>query len=94
MFLDSKRKIIDHVHIIFFKELSIMRLIISENLLINGTFTYSKGFYQLIIIIFYEPLIFKTIQDIFIVINNKTLNEYYLIFKYIKQYISIYRKRF
>ena len=37
--------IIEHNHIIFFTELSINRLIISENLLIDGTFTYPKGFY-------------------------------------------------
>ena len=69
--LDEKKQIIDHSHLIFFTELSIKRLIISENLLIDGTFTYPKGYYQTIIIMFYDPIIFKMIPGIFIAIKIK-----------------------
>ena len=69
--LDEKQQIIDHSHLIFFTELSIKRLIISENLLIDGTFIYPKGYYQTINIMFYDPIIFKMIPGIFISINNK-----------------------
>ena len=87
---DSKNKIIEHNHIIFFTELSIKRLIISENLLIDGTFTYPKGYYQTIIIMFYDPLLFKMIPGIFIGINNKTLQGYTLVFRFIRDYIYKY----
>ena len=87
---DSKNKIIEHNHIIFFTELSIKRLIISENLLIDGTFTYPKGYYQTIIIMFYDPLLFKMIPGIFIGINNKTLQGYTLILRFIRDYIYKY----
>ena len=39
-----------------------------------------KGIYQTIIIICYDPLIFKMIPGIFIGISNKTSNGYNLIF--------------
>ena len=64
--LDEKKQIIDHSHLIFFTELSIKRLIISENLLIDGIFTYPKGYYQTIIIMLYDPIIFKMIPGNFI----------------------------
>ena len=82
--LDEKKQIIDHSHLIFFTELSIKRLIISENLLIDGTFTYPKGYYQTIIIMFYDPIIFKMIPGIFIAINNKTKQGYTKIIRFIR----------
>ena len=87
---DSKNKIIEPNHIIFFTELSIKRLIISKNLLIDGTFTYPKGYYQTIIIMFYDPLLFKIIPGIFIGFNNKTFQGYTLIFRFIRDYIYKY----
>ena len=87
---DSKNKIIEHNHIIFFTELSLKRLIISENLLIDGTSRYPKGFYQTIIIMFYDPLLFKMIPVIFMGINNKTLQAYTLIIRFIRDYIYKY----
>ena len=88
--LDEKKQIIDHSHLIFFTELSIKRLIISENLLIDGTFTYPKGYYQTIIIMFYDPIIFKMIPGIFIAVNNKTKPGYIKIFSFIRDYIYKY----
>ena len=70
----------------------IKRLIISENLLIDGTFTYPKSFYQTIIIMFYDPICFKMIPGIFIAINNKSLEGYSQCFKYIRDYIYSYVK--
>ena len=43
--LDNTGNIIEHSYIIFFTEIMIKRIIISENLLIDGTFTYPKSFY-------------------------------------------------
>ena len=88
--LDEKKQIVDHSHLIFFTELSIKRLIISENLLIDGTFTYPKGYYQTIIIMFYDPIIFKMIPGIFIAVNNKTKPGYIKIFSFIRDYIYKY----
>ena len=88
--LDEKKQIIDHSHLIFFTELSIKRLKISENLLIDGTFTYPKGYYQIIIIMFYDIIIFKMIPGIFISINNKTKQGYTKIFRFIRDNIYKY----
>ena len=74
--MDNTGNIIEHSHIIFFTEIMIKRIIISENLLIDGTFTYPKSCYQIIIIMFYDPIYFKMIPGIFIAINNKTLEGY------------------
>ena len=90
--IDKKGNIIEHSHIIFFTEIMIKRLLTAENLLIDGTFTYPKNFYQTIIIMFYDPICFKMIPGIFIAINNKTLEGYTECFKYIKEYIYNYIK--
>ena len=66
------------------------RLLTSENLLIDSTFTFPKNFYQTIIIMFYDPLCFKMIPGIFIAINNKTLEGYSESFKFIRDYIYNY----
>ena len=92
LLLDNNGNIIEHSHIIFFTEIMIKRIIISENLLIDGTFTYPKSFYQTIIIMFYDPICFKMIPGIFIAINNKTLEGYNQSFKYIRDYIYNYVK--
>ena len=92
LLLDNNGEIIEHSHIIFFTEIMIKRIIISENLLIDGTFTYPKSFYQTIIIMFYDPICFKMIPGIFIAINNKTLEGYNQCFKYIRDYIYNYVK--
>ena len=92
LLLDNNGNIIEHSHIIFFTEIMIKRIIISENLLIDGTFTYPKSFYQTIIIMFYDPICFKMIPGIFIAINNKTLEGYNQCFKYIRDYIYNYVK--
>ena len=81
LLFDNNGNIIEHAHIIFFTEIMIKRLIISENLLIDGTFTYPKSFYQTIIIMFYNPICFKMIYGIFISINNKSLEGYSQCFK-------------
>ena len=38
---------------------------------------------------FYDPILFKMIPGIFIGINNKTLQDYTLIFRFIRDYIYI-----
>ena len=58
LLLDNKGNIIEHSHIIFFTELMIKRILTSENLLIDRTFTYPKNFYQTIIIMLYDPICF------------------------------------
>ena len=92
LLLDEKNNIIEHSHIIFFSELNIKRMIISENILIDGKFTYPKNFYQTLILMFYDPIIFKMIPGIFISINNKTLQGYQVAFSYIRDYIYKYIK--
>ena len=49
--------------LIFLKQ-SGLRLITSKGILINVTFTYTKDFYQNIIILFYNPICFKMIHGI------------------------------
>ena len=90
LLIDKKGNIIEHSHLIFFTEIMMKRLLTSENLLIDGTFTFPKNFYQTIIIMFYDPLCFKMIPGIFIEINNKTLEGYSESFKFIRDYIYNY----
>ena len=92
LLLDNTGNIVEHSHIIFFTEIMIKRIIISENLLIDGTFTFPKSFYQTIIIMFYDPICFKMIPGIFIAIKNKNLEGYNECFKYIRDYIYKYVK--
>ena len=46
--------------------------------------------YQTIIIMFYDPIIFKMIPGIFIAVNNKTKPGYIKIFSFIRDYIYKY----
>ena len=90
MIFTPEKNLIVHSHAIFFTEEAIKRIIISEHLLIDATFTYPNTFYETIIIMFYDPLILKMLPGIFISINNKSLNGYTECFKYIKNYINNY----
>ena len=68
---DSKKKIFKHEHIIFFLEESIKRLIVSEYILIDGTFVFPENYKQTLIIMYYDNILKKMIPSIFIVTNNK-----------------------
>lgn len=84
----KEKKTIDHKAILFFTDFDIKRLIISEHILLDGTFIFPEGFMQTIIIMYYDILIEKMIPGIFIVINNKTFEGYIDCFTYIKNYIT------
>ena len=84
----KEKKTIDHKAILFFTDFDIKRLIISEHILLDGTFIFPEGFMQTIIIMYYDILIEKMIPGIFIVINNKTFEGYIDCFTYIKNYIN------
>ena len=82
-----------HINILFFfLEESIARIIASEHLLIDETFVYPKTFSETIIIMYYDPLLYKMIPGIFIVSNNKNYKGYETIFIYIKNYLLLYVK--
>ena len=63
-------------------------MINSKHSLIDATYTYPKYFYETIIVMFYDSLLFCMIPGIFIVSNNKKFEGYNLIFLYIKNYIK------
>ena len=89
---DSKKKIFKHEHIIFFLEESIKRLIVSEYILIDGTFVFPENYKQTLIIMYYDNILKKMIPSIFIVTNKKIYEGYLLIFNFIKRYITSYIK--
>ena len=78
--ITNNNKEIVHKHILFFSDFDIKRFIASENILIDGTFSYPKGYYQTIIIMYLDVIILKMIPGIFIVSNNKTYEGYKFIF--------------
>ena len=61
------------------------RLIATQHLLLDCTFPYPLGFYQTLIIIYYDPLEYKMIPGILAIINNKATVRYEEIFGYIKK---------
>ena len=86
--ISKQLKLIEHKAIIFFTDFDIKRLIVSEHLLIDGTFVYPHNYSQTIIIMYYDIIIQKMIPGIFIVINYKTEEGYIDCFMYIKYYID------
>ena len=86
--ISKELKMIEHKAIIFFSDFDIKRLLVSEHLLIDGTFVYPHNYSQTIIIMYYDIIILKMIPGIFIVINNKTEEGYIDCFMYIKYYID------
>ena len=78
--ITNNNKEIIHKHILFFSDFDIKRFIASEHILIDGTFSYPKGYYQTIIIMYLDAIILKMIPGIFIVSNNKTYEGYKFIF--------------
>ena len=68
------------------------RLICSENILTDCTFSYPKDFYETMIIIFYDNLYNKMIPDVFVTVNNKNQEGYKAIFKSLKYKFFIHYK--
>ena len=60
------------------------RLINSENILIDCTFSYPKDFYETLIIMFYDNLYNKMIPGVFVTVNNKKQEGYKAIFNSLK----------
>ena len=58
---DSENKLFVHSYIIFFTDDILKRIIISEYLLLDGTFSYSENYYQTIILMYYHPIYYKII---------------------------------
>ena len=69
---------------IFFSEFDFKRLFISKHTLLDGTYVFSKGFAQTLIILYYDLITFKFIPGIFMLINNKTQIGYEHLFLDIK----------
>ena len=86
--ISKDKKIIHHKAIIFFSDFDIKRLIVSEHLLIDGTFVFPYTYMQTIIIMYYDIITSKMIPGIFIITNNKTEEGYRDSFLYIKYYIN------
>ena len=68
------------------------RLIVSEYILIDGTFVFPENYKQILIIIYYDNILKKMLPSVFIIINNKIYEGYLLIFDFIKRYITSYIK--
>ena len=47
------------------------RLIVSEYILIDGTFVFPESYKQTLIIMYYDNILKKLIPSIFIITNNK-----------------------
>ena len=62
---DSKKKIFKYEHIIFFLEESIKRLIVSEYILIDGTFVFPEKYKQTFIIMYYDNILKKCTKYIY-----------------------------
>ena len=60
------------------------RLIVSEYLLIDGTFVFPTNFSQTVIIMYYDNILQKMVRGIFINTNNKIYEGYLLIFSILK----------
>ena len=85
---NKEKKLFKHEHIIFFTDDNIRRIIASEHLLIDSTYTFPDKFYQTLIIMFYDPIYLKMFPGIFVAMNNKFYEGYLEVFRYIKYYIS------
>ena len=68
------------------------RLIVSEYILIDGTFVFPENYKQTLIIMYYDNILKKMLPSVFIVTNNKIYEGYLLIFDFIKRYITSYIK--
>ena len=90
--ITRENKKIEHKHILFFSDFDIRRLIAAKHILLDGTFSYPKGYRQTIIIMYLDPIIMKMIPSIFAVVNNKSYEGYKCIFTDLLSKIKIYNK--
>ena len=90
--LTNENKKLEHKHMIFFSDYDIRRFIASEHILINGTFSYPKGYCQTIIIMYMDVIVLKMLPVIFIISNNKTYEGYKIIFEDLLKKINKFTK--
>lgn len=90
--LTNDNKKLEHKHMIFFSDYDIRRFIASEHILIDGTFSYPKGYCQTIILMYMDVIVLKMIPGIFIISNNKTYEGYKIIFEDLLKKINIFTK--
>jgi len=90
--LTNDNKKLEHKHMIFFSDYDIKRFIASENILLDGTFSYPKGYEQTLILMYMDVIVLKMIPGIFIISNNKTYEGYKLIFNDLLNKINIFTK--
>jgi len=83
------KKKFEHKHLLFFSDFDIRRLIASGHVLIDGTFSFSKGFSQTIIVMYLDPIILKMIPSLFCIINNKSYEPYKYVFTDLSTKINI-----
>ena len=83
------KKKFEHKNLLFFSDFDIRRLIASGHVLIDGTFSFSKGFSQTIIVMYLDPIILKMIPSVFCVINNKSYEPYKCVFTDLSTKINI-----
>ena len=82
----------EHKHIYFYSNFDFKRLYASEHIAIDGTYVFPTGFCQTLIMLYYDPIIYKFIPGIYILINNKTEAGYENVFKKINNDFNNYRK--
>ena len=90
--ITREKKKFEHKHILFFSDYDIRRLIASNHVLIDGTFSFPKGFSQTIIIMYLDTIVLKMIPGVFAVTNNKCYEGYKCIFTDLLSKINMYTK--
>ena len=90
--LTNNNKKLEHKQMIFFSDYDIKHFIALENILLDGTFSYPKGYEQAIIIMYMDVIILKMIPGIFIISNNKAYQGYKTIFQDLLNKINIFTK--
>ena len=82
----------EHKHIYFYSNFDFKRLYASEHISIDGTYVFPTGFCQTLIMLYYDPIIYKFIPGVYILINNKTEAGYSNVFKKINNDFDNYRR--
>lgn len=77
-----------YTHAIFISDFFINELRKAKHMYIDCTFIKPKDFKQVLIILYYNDLIYKNFPASFILLNNKREKSYYIVLKYLYELIK------
>ena len=89
LYKKNNKSQLKHEHAIYVSDYFIKKLYKANHFYIDGTFVYPSGFKQLIVILYYDKEKVKRFPNLFALINNKTEEGYYFLFKRILDIITI-----